>query len=529
MMRKSTLVFVFVIVIAVLSTATPYRTYYESYRSVPVLPPYEEIIDLQNFEADEYPALPEAFFLEGKQPILLPKSGATWTIEIPQSGLYTLFIEYLYYTEGQEGLQLLIDGNLPFDEAKQICPSRFYQNELEDRDQPIRSSSLAPTPAIVWQSRFVGDTSGRSDYPFKIYLTKGVHKITLKPNGDKWFINQLKIASYQNPPSLLEYRKLYPTELLPNKDTVISLDGASYRYQYGEVDAMVYMDLEADPVRDYNALGRWRYPGNGVIWEFDVEEEGYYRVAFRYALGDIPLLENPLGRLGYKGFVHSERMLLLDGKLPYKEAEVLVFQPTDGGQRRDSNYWYLYSPIVGKQKNETFYLELYLTKGRHNLELIPTVKNRLPIIRSLEDLLTDVKEIEGNFNRILGQNPNPNLFYRLDTRTIASIKGLLSEGLLLKKQVNSFSRGSQVERGLDDILNRLTNLAMLKQISTAHLVEIRNIGDSIQRMLINVELMPLNIDSIELFSPTNDKIKVNYRDDSFWGKLKNFLRYRVNI
>src|SRR5690606_10895846 len=129
--------------------------------------------------------------------------------------------------------------------------------------------------------------------------------------------------------------------------------------------------------------------------------------------------------------------------------------------------------------------------------------------------LTDVKEIEGNFNRILGQNPNPNLFYRLDTRTIASIKGLLSEVLLLKKQVNSFSRGSQVERGLDDILNRLTNLAMLKQISTAHLVEIRNIGDSIQRMLINVELMPLNIDSIELFSPTNDKIKVNYRDDSF--------------
>lgn len=528
-MKKTRIIFL-VLLVTTFVGAVSYRNYIENYRYLPLLAPYAKEITLNEYEAEEKTLLTNELFLEGKAPILLPLSGATWNIEVPQTGLYTIFWEYLYLSDlGEDGLQILIDGQLPFDEAASLEPSRFSRAETEGRDKPIRSSSLAPTPAIIWQSRYLGDTSGRSDYPFKFFLTKGRHQITLLPRGGNWYINKLQIETYQNPPSLAEYRRLHPTELLANIDTHIILEGARYNYQYGDVDAMVYMDLEADPIREYNALGRWRKPGNGIIWEFEAPETGYYRVAFRYALGNVPLLETPLGRLNPKGFSHSERLLLIDGKIPYREVETIVFQPTDNGQTINTNYWYLYSPILSKTENETFYLEVFLTKGKHSLELIPTVKLRLPILDTLDKLINSVGQVEADFRLALGADPNPNLFYPIPEVVNERLRVLIAEVTLAKRQAAAFSRNSQVERGLDSVLSRITTLATLNQIDTGHQVEATRIRESLQWMRNYSELMPLSLDSIELYSPRNTKMKVNERNNSFWGKLKNFFKCRVNI
>lgn len=530
-MKKSLALWVILLfIIAVFSSADSYWTYFDKFKNIPLLSFYEQNLSIEVFEATEYPLLPEEYFLLDKTPVLLPASGATWNVNIPQSGLYTIYMEYAFLTEaGEDGISILIDGLLPFDEAISILPPRYYRNNLEDRNKPIRSSALAPLPAIVWQNRYAGDTSGKSDYPFKFYFTKGKHQVTLKPVGGKWFINQLKIATYQSPPTLVEYRKLNPVEFTAGIDTHISLDGATYKYQYGEADAMVYMDIEADPIRDYNALGRWRYPGNGVIWEFEVDETGFYRVAFRYALGNIPLFETPLGRLTYKGFLHSERLLLIDGKIPYQEAEIIIFQPTDNGKRTNTNYWYLYSPQLGKNNNEVLYLDIFLTKGKHTLELVPSLKKRLPVLDSLEKILADIIQIEDDYRQALGIDPNPNLWYQLSNYTPERTKNLLTEILLAKKKVVTYSRGSQVEAALNDLLTRLTNLALLSQINTGHMVEITRIRETLQWVMHYSQNMPLNIDSIELYSPNNTKIKANYRNESFWSKLKNYWHYRVNI
>lgn len=530
-MKKSLALWVLLLfIISVFSSADSYWTYFDKFKNTPLLSFYEQSLNIHSFEATEYPLLPDEHFLLDKAPILLPASGATWKVNIPQSGLYTIFLEYLFYTEaGDEGLSILIDGLVPFDEANSVLPARYYRNNLDDRKKPVRSSTLAPLPAIVWQSRYAGDASGKSDYPFKFYFTKGEHQITLKPVGGKWFINQLKIATYQSPLKLTEYRKINPVELKANIDTRITLDGAAYKYQYGEADAMIYMDIEADPIRDYNALGRWRYPGNGVIWEFEVLEEGLYRVAFRYTLGNIPLLETPLGRLSAKGFLHSERLLLIDGEIPYQEAEIIVFQPTDNGKRTNTNYWYLYSPQLGKKNDEVLYLDIFLTKGKHTLELVPSIKKRLPIIDSLEKILTDIIPIEEDYRQALGIDPNPKLWYQLNNNTSEKTKNLLAEVLLAKKKVAMFSRGSQVEAALNDLLTRLTNHALLNQINTGHMVEITRIRETLQWVIRYSQFMPLNIDSIELYSPNNTKIQVNYRNESFWSKLKNYWHYRVNI
>ena len=525
-----TLSLLILLIIPVFSQDVSYNQYYNLYKNRVVRTEYAEKLDVHSYVGEEPDAAPDEYFLQDKKPIILPKTGATWKVSVPESGLYTFFFEYLFYpANGEtEKLTVVIDGQLPFAEAESVLPPRFFRNGVADREKPNRNSTVAPLPGIIWQKRYAGDTSGMSDYPMKFYLTAGEHEITLIPQGGHWYLNSFEVAAYQSPPTLEEYRKLYPVEFTAAIDTVITIDGAYYTYQYGEPDAIIYMDLEANPTRDYNALGRWRNPGNGVIWEFEVEETGFYEIAFRYALGSIPLVEIPLGNMSQKGFVHSERMLLVDGKVPFQEAGLIVFNPTDGGRSRYTNYWYTYSPTFNV-KGSRLNFELFLEKGTHTIELIPTLQMRLPIINLLQEIFQRIEKLESDYKEALGEDPNPNLSYPLKQETVDDIRALLSDVLLAIRRVANFSRNSRVESSLNDVLNRLTNLALLTAIDTGDMVEITRTKENLRRTINNAYYTPLNLDAILLYSPRNEKIIRNERNDSFWGILSNYFKYRVKI
>ena len=129
----------------------------------------------------------------------------------------------------------------------------------------------------------------------------------------------------------------------------------------------------------------------------------------------------------------------------------------------------------------------------------------------------------------LGEDPNPNLSYPLKQETVDDIRALLSDVLLAIRRVANFSRNSRVESSLNDVLNRLTNLALLTAIDTGDMVEITRIKENLRRTINNAYYTPLNLDAILLYSPRNEKIIRNERNDSFWGILSNYFKYRVKI
>ena len=113
--------------------------------------------------------------------------------------------------------------------------------------------------------------------------------------------------------------------------------------------------------------------------------------------------------------------------------------------------------------------------------------------------------------------------------TVDDIRALLSDVLLAIRRVANFSRNSRVESSLNDVLNRLTNLALLTAIDTGDMVEITRIKENLRRTINNAYYTPLNLDAILLYSPRNEKIIRNERNDSFWGILSNYFKYRVKI
>ena len=170
-----------------------------------------------------------------------------------------------------------------------------------------------------------------------------------------------------------------------------------------------------------------------------------------------------------------------------------------------------------------------MEKGTHTIELIPTLQMRLPIINLLQEIFQRIEKLESDYKEALGEDPNPNLSYPLKQETVDDIRALLSDVLLAIRRVANFSRNSRVESSLNDVLNRLTNLALLTAIDTGDMVEITRIKENLRRTINNAYYTPLNLDAILLYSPRNEKIIRNERNDSFWGILSNYFKYRVKI
>ncbi|MDD4263189.1 MAG: hypothetical protein PHI65_01645, partial [Firmicutes bacterium] len=112
-MKKLWITILFILlIIPVFSKDASYRTYYDLFKTEIIKTEYEENFDVHSYLGELSDAVPDEYFLQDKDPIILPSTGATWKINIPESGLYTFFFEYLFYPGNgdDERVAILVDG-----------------------------------------------------------------------------------------------------------------------------------------------------------------------------------------------------------------------------------------------------------------------------------------------------------------------------------------------------------------------------------------------------------------------------------
>ncbi|HOP55014.1 MAG TPA: hypothetical protein PKX45_10365, partial [Bacillota bacterium] len=86
-----TLSLLILLIIPVFSQDVSYNQYYNLYKNRVVRTEYAEKLDVHSYVGEEPDAAPDEYFLQDKKPIILPKTGATWKVSVPESGLYTFF------------------------------------------------------------------------------------------------------------------------------------------------------------------------------------------------------------------------------------------------------------------------------------------------------------------------------------------------------------------------------------------------------------------------------------------------------
>jgi len=342
-----------------------------------------------------------------------------WEVEVKNEGLYNIAVKY-YPIEGKTTTierEINIDGELPFEGARNFILQRIWKNEGEVK---VDSNGNEYRPSQVEEPNWREvPISGTLDYTvgnYKFYFSQGKHRI--------------KFISVKEP-AVIEYIKLYQEEEIPSYEEVLkTYEENGYKEASADVgiikiqgeDALYKSDSTLAPANDrsspatepysvsdikMNTIGgqNWDEAKQWIEWEVDVPEDGLYKLGFR-------ALQN------YNEGTYSSRKLYIDGKVPFKEAENISI--------KYNRYWQMVVP-----GGDNPYL-FYLSKGKHILKLEVTLGDVSEVLTIVEDSVKELNNLYYHIMKITSASPDTNRDYDLtnqlkDLEDGKGIQGIFAE------------------------------------------------------------------------------------------------------
>lgn len=431
-----------------------------------------------------------------------------WKVNINKAGLYNIKIEY-YPIKGRGSSierELWINGKLPFFGAGHLTFSRVW-SDAEPIKQDNRGNDMRPSQAESprWEQSYLQDYMGYYNEPYYFYFKAGENTIRLVSVKEPMAIKSITI---EQAPKSLPYKQIADTY---QKKGYKNYEGTPIKVQgehaYLKSDPTLYpvYDRASPSTEPYhpskirlNTIGgyRWNLPGQWIVWKVNVPEDGLYRLAFK--------VRQNMVRGSF-----SNRRLLIDGEVPFTEAENLKF--------KYKNDWVMYELTDDNGKPCLFYLE----KGEHEIKLEVTLGDLAEIIRTVESSLYRLNEAYRKIIMVTTPTPDPYRDYQLEQQIPDVIKELDEQGDIIDKMAQQLiaytgQRGSQsailyrLSYQLKDMARRPERIPrMLNDFKT-------NIG-SLGTWILSAREQPLEIDYIWLGSPTQQlpAVSTNFIQKAF--------------
>lgn len=290
----------------------------------------------------------------------------SWTVDVPADGMYEIGIVYRALPGKRHaiGLQLFVDGQLPFAEAEALSLPRMFCDETEEdgsfaRDRIGNELTPRQSEVFAWRKAMLTDNEGDHTEPYQVYLTAGSHTLWLSAVREPFLLSQIVLQPPQQIPAYAETRQAARTDGVPAGHlTLIQAERAVCRSDSAVHAVADRSSPTSQPYSAYytrmNALGGsgWSAPDQWVEWTVDVPADGYYRLAFKYIQS-------------YVSGLAVSRRLTIDGQVPFAEAKAITFAYTSGWRYAEAQ----------ADGGACLY---YLTAGQHTLRLTPTLGDAAP-------------------------------------------------------------------------------------------------------------------------------------------------------
>lgn len=340
--------------------------------------------------ADHTIAIAAADYQAGEGSLSVTEEGAlhtgddstvTWRFQVLQTGLYEMTFDY-YPTVSKGGSierTILLDGEVPFQEASYVTFSRVYRDSgAFERD--ASGNDLRPTSEETprWLSSTLQDSGGYIRGALKLYLTQGEHSLTLKAEKEELELREIRFSPGEEIISYEAYRRQYQAAagdggvLCLEAEQPLEKSSFTIAPQFDKASAAT---SPQDPVKiRYNTIGgsKWAHPGQWITWEVQIEREGLYRIASRYRQNT------------YAGGYVS-RSLAIDGAYPFAEAQAIRFPYADK--------WKVAALGDGEQD-----YAFYLTPGRHTVTMSVVLGDMSDMIDTVDGIL---QQLNVDYRRIL--------------------------------------------------------------------------------------------------------------------------------
>ena len=425
-------------------------------------------------------------------------------ISVEKSGLFGIGMSYKALDDLMSDISIgvKIDGEYPYEAAESFSFPRMWRDE-EENSRFDASGNEYSAKQIRYTDYFYNeaiDEAVEKGDKFFVYLSEGVHRISLVPDSGKIQIEYFKFSATSSPE---KYSQPNTTDKLYNdKPIIIEGESASVKSDYFLVGKSDNSTTEITPhsagksLINYIGGGNWKTVGETIVWETPELDEGYYCLGFSFRQN---------GVIGGKSY----RTLKIDGKVPFAEAEKIGFEYSDNWQQK---------PFANEDSEP--YL-IYLSAGKHTLSLTVTSGDISRVRQKLTQAVSDMGQLYIDISKITGETVDIyrdyDLFGQISDmeERLENICDLLNDAAEDLLDISGAESGSNysVIKNMVEVIEQ-----MLKNKFEAHRYKSYYYSNycSVSSVLQDLRSMPLDIDKIILYAYDDESV---FDNSSFFEKI----------
>ncbi len=436
-----------------------------------------------------------------------------WSFRVEKGGLYRISMDYIALDGNGAKIQrqVLIDGELPFEEAAAVSFYRVFRegevtvNSIGDQVWPVQTEDM------IWQHADFEDGQGYFEDPLLFYLEEGEHTLSLEQIDQPVGIGNVTICPPEDIPSYARVLEEYEAKGYRETSGIcvkLQAEDSSWRN-----DSVVRRESNVDPnaepysltSRLLNTVGgyRWRTGNQSVAWEIQVPESGLYTIRFKVAqttTSGIP----------------SYRRITIDGSVPFEELKLYRFDYNKN--------WY--GETLSDEEGEPYLF--YLEAGVHELKLEVKLGDFTEVIERTVDDLQYLSDLTREITKITGTDPDPNYEYELyrNMPELGGKMGYVADRLeytisLLASVSNETTSMENNYRSIVDMLRKFE-----KDVDTIPraLTELDSALANLGTYITDIQICPLCLDYLEVASADVDfKVKKTLFTERLWATTVNFV------
>jgi len=441
--------------------------------------------------------------------VLTPETGSiSWDVHVDRPGLYNIRIHY-FPVQGKSSAierEFRINGNVPFKGAEILLFDRSWGNRHETILRDDRGNDLRPaqTEKPSWQLVPFRDSEGYVDEPYAFFFDRGVQRISLTALREPMAIDYIELYQEPEVKPYEEVRREYEAAgitpvhdqyvLIQAEDAV--LKSSPTLYPIADRSSPTVVPYHVSKIR-INAIGglNWKLPGQWIEWEFEVEQDGLYHIAFKRKQDQLRGL-----------FV--TRSVMIDGKYPFREMKRVRFY-YDMKWKMD---------VLGGEEPYLF----HLTKGKHRIRMQVTLGDIAPLIRTIESSVLQLNELYRKIVMITSNTPDPYRDYQLEKRVPDMVDVFRKQAETIRR-VADYLEQTTGERSdkvavLHTMVRQLEEMAEHPETVARRLNSFKiNVG-ALGTWLLTVREQPLTLDYLVVYAPDR---KLPRAEATIWEKIRH--------
>ena len=440
---------------------------------------------------------------------------ATYSFNVSQSGLYNIAVTYCAYEQNGAELSfaLQVDSNTLFTECENISLPRLWKNEKEiQTNLTVNEYSPRQIEADIFNEVRLCDYSGIENEPYLFYFEEGNHTLTLSQLSEGLLISQIVLATPNEIPTYKEVKAEYKSKnytALSGKDIVIEGEKAAYKTSRAISPKTDNTSLKLTPasatnqVLNYIGGPNWKSMGEEVVWKFNVEKSGLYKIGMLF-------------KQDQNINMYSYRQLKIDGKVPFEECNSLKFEyGTD---------WDI--AVLGNENEE---YEFWLEAGDHTISLVSVLGDTAEFYSLLQEQVSKIGDIYLEMTMITGESPDKNRDYDLFVQ-ISDLEDRLKGVHTALGQISS-SMKSKNNNESNSLISAINNMMRVINSMVDNPYTAQNfISDyytnytTVSSWLYDMKLMPLSLDQIRIINAQDEgSFKETMWIERMWFGVKRFI------